>query len=278
MQQLTPQQQAYLKQLGISLFERQSWLLQEATNTSKKLSHEEEQSSHTPPKRVKQESCTPLDNKTVLTPKITSADKEVWQTLMEQVRTCTKCPLHQGRTNSVFGVGNQQADLLVVGEAPGYYEDQQGEPFVGRAGQLLDKMLKAIQLNRNIVYIANVLKCRPPNNRDPLPTEVASCTPYLQQQIDLLKPRLILALGRVSAHYLLDNTLSLARMRGRTFNYGAANTPLIVTYHPAYLLRSPQDKRKAYDDLLKVKTLLAPCEPHVQSTRTTAGEYADLRE
>ena len=153
-------------------------------------------------------------------------------------------------------MGHSNAELMIVGEAPGYYEDQKGEPFVGAAGQLLDKMLKAIDLSRQEVYIANVLKCRPPNNRDPLPQEVKQCTPFLQQQIELIQPRLILAVGRVSAHYLLQNTLSLARMRQRTFHFGEHDTPLFVTYHPAYLLRNPADKRKAYEDLLRVQAFL----------------------
>jgi DNA polymerase len=172
-----------------------------------------------------------------------------WQDLQQTVAHCTRCALHQGRTQTVFGVGSQTASLMVIGEAPGYYEDQQGEPFVGRAGQLLTAMLKAIGFTRQQVYIANILKCRPPNNRDPLPEEVQTCTPYLDQQIALLQPRLLLAVGRVSAHYLLKTKSSLESLRNKVHPYGQAQTPLIITYHPAYLLRNPIDKKKAFQDL-----------------------------
>lgn len=179
-----------------------------------------------------------------------------WDELREQVLNCKLCDLHKTRTHAVFGVGNRQADLLVIGEAPGAEEDKKGEPFVGRAGKLLDEMLKAIGLNREIIYIANILKSRPPNNRDPKPEEVARCTPYLHQQIKLIQPKLILAVGRIAAHFLLESNESLGKMRQKKYNYGKEKTPLIVTYHPAYLLRNPIDKRKAYEDLLWVKNLL----------------------
>ena len=157
--------------------------------------------------------------------------------------------MHQTRTQAVFGVGNPQAQWMVVGEAPGADEDRQGEPFVGRAGQLLNNMLYAIGLKREQVYIANVLKCRPPSNRDPKPEEVAQCEVYLQRQVALIQPKLILAVGRIAAHNLLKTDVSLAKLRQRTYSYGETQTPLIVTYHPAYLLRSPQEKRKAWQDL-----------------------------
>jgi len=179
-----------------------------------------------------------------------------WQALQERVSKCQACALHKGRTNTVFGVGDPNADLLIVGEAPGFHEDRLGEPFVGRAGQLLNAMLHAIDLEREQVFIANVLKCRPPNNRDPAAEEVAQCTTYLQRQMVLLQPKLILAVGRIAAHYLLESEEPLARLRGRRFSYGPQQIPLFVTYHPAYLLRSPRDKRKAYQDLLKVRQYL----------------------
>ena len=179
-----------------------------------------------------------------------------WGQLREAVRTCTKCSLHRGRTQTVFGVGSQTADLLVIGEAPGAEEDRQGEPFVGRAGQLLNAMLAAIHLAREDVYIANILKCRPPNNRDPKSGEAATCTPYLQRQIDLLQPRVILALGRIAAQWLLQSDAPIGRLRGRMFKYGAGATPLVVSYHPAYLLRSPLAKSKSWEDLKIVKRLL----------------------
>jgi len=185
-----------------------------------------------------------------------SSETTTWDTLQQQVAACTACSLAKTRTQTVFGVGNTQADLLLVGEAPGFHEDAKGEPFVGRAGQLLDAMLKAIGLDRSQVYIANIIKCRPPKNRDPNSEEVALCTPFLQQQISLLRPKLMVALGRIAAHFLLKSTTPLSRLRGQEFTYGDRATPLLVTYHPAYLLRSPQDKSKALIDLMKIARLL----------------------
>ena len=169
------------------------------------------------------------------------------QALAAEVASCVKCPLHSSRTQTVFGVGSASADWMFIGEAPGVQEDLQGEPFVGRAGQLLNAMLAAIGLEREQVYIANVLKCRPPNNRDPQPHEVDCCEPYLLRQIELINPSIILALGRHAAHSLLKTDLPLARLRGRRLTYHGI--PLVVTYHPAYLLRNPVDKRKVWDDL-----------------------------
>ena len=174
----------------------------------------------------------------------------LWDNLRTEVRTCTKCALHQTRTQGVLGVGPRRVDWMVIGEAPGAEEDRRGEPFVGRAGHLLDAMLHAIGLNRGTnVYIANVLKSRPPGNRDPKPEEVAACLPYLLRQIALLQPRLMLAVGRIAAQNLLSTDLSLGRLRGKVHHFGELNTPLIVTYHPAYLLRQPADKAKAWEDL-----------------------------
>jgi DNA polymerase len=172
-----------------------------------------------------------------------------WDALKSDVLTCKKCALHATRTQGVFGVGNRRADWLIIGEAPGAEEDRQGEPFVGRAGQLLNAMLEAIGQPRETVFIANVLKSRPPNNRDPKPEEVAACLPYLMRQIALLQPKLMLAVGRIAAQNLLATDLSLSRLRGQVHTFGELNTPLIVTYHPAYLLRTPADKRKAWEDL-----------------------------
>lgn len=185
-----------------------------------------------------------------------AADEGEWLKLEQQVKQCQLCLLSAGRTQTVFGTGNRGASLMFIGEAPGMHEDKQGLPFVGRAGQLLTHMLAALNLTRDEVFIANILKCRPPNNRDPSPEEVATCTPYLQQQVALVQPRLIVALGRISAHYLLGVSTPLNRLRGQTFSYGAASTPLIVTYHPAYLLRNPADKRKALEDLYRIQALL----------------------
>jgi DNA polymerase len=149
----------------------------------------------------------------------------------------------------VFGVGNQQAEWLIVGEAPGAEEDRTGEPFVGRAGQLLNSMLRAVGLAREQVYIANVLKCRPPANRDPVPSETVECLPYLERQIALLKPKIMLAVGRIAAQNLLHTDKTLGSLRQQVHRFGIAQVPLIVTYHPAYLLRTPADKRKAWEDL-----------------------------
>lgn len=176
------------------------------------------------------------------------------QGLRASVASCTACGLCQTRTQTVFGVGNLSAELMVIGEAPGFYEDQKGEPFVGRAGQLLDAMLESIGFNRSIVYIANILKCRPPENRDPSPEEVKLCTPFLEKQIALIQPKLLLAVGRIAAHYLLNSKASLGQLRGNIHEFN--QTPLIITYHPAYLLRNPTDKGKAFQDLqLAYRTL-----------------------
>jgi len=167
-----------------------------------------------------------------------------------EASTCTKCRLASTRTHVVFGVGNPDADVLFIGEAPGQNEDKQGEPFVGAAGQLLDAMLRDIGLDRRTnVYIANVLKSRPPNNRDPRPEEVEACLPYLVRQIALLQPKIMLAVGRIAAQNLLGTDAPLGRLRGRVHHFGERQTPLVVTYHPAYLLRTPADKRKAWEDL-----------------------------
>lgn len=182
-----------------------------------------------------------------------------WNALQTAVTNCTACDLHKTRTQTVFGVGNRAADLMIIGEAPGFYEDQQGEPFVGRAGQLLTAMIKAIGFERQDVFIANILKCRPPNNRDPQPVEVQSCTPFLDKQIAMVKPRLLLAVGRIAAHYLLKTKSSLESLRNQMHRYGNSQIPLIITYHPAYLLRNPIDKKKAFADLQFVlKTLQMP--------------------
>jgi uracil-DNA glycosylase family 4 len=177
-----------------------------------------------------------------------------WDALHHAVTHCTACGLHQSRTQIVFGVGNQNADLMFIGEAPGFNEDKQGKPFVGRAGQLLNAMMEAMGLTRDSVYIANILKCRPPNNRDPQPEEVKLCTPFLEKQIALVKPKLLVALGRIAAHYLLDTKTALGQLRGKIHTY--ANIPLIVTYHPAYLLRNPSDKSKAFLDLQKIQEMI----------------------
>jgi DNA polymerase len=183
----------------------------------------------------------------------TSAEKRPgWIELKQAVPGCTACGLHKTRTQTVFGVGDENADWMLIGEAPGAEEDRLGEPFVGQAGKLLDNMLAAVSLKRGEnVYIANVLKCRPPGNRNPEPEEVARCSPHLIRQIELVRPKLIVAMGRFAAQTLLASDASVASLRGRVHAY--AGVPLIVTYHPAYLLRNLPDKAKAWADLLFAK-------------------------
>lgn len=183
-----------------------------------------------------------------------------WDELRETVLACTSCPLHESRTQAVFGVGARSADWMIVGEAPGAEEDRQGEPFVGRAGQLLDAMLAGVGLSRETAFIANVLKCRPPNNRDPRPEEAARCAPYLERQIGLISPRIILAVGRVAAQRLLDTDTAVGRMRGRVHRHAASDVPVVVTYHPAYLLRRPGEKSKVWRDLLFAASVAAGVE------------------
>ncbi len=188
-----------------------------------------------------------------LGPRPEGIERMDWPALREAVAGCQACGLCQSRKQSVFGVGNPQAEWMIIGEAPGEQEDREGEPFVGRAGQLLDRMLQAIGRTREAappaeqVFIANVLKCRPPANRNPLPQEVAQCEPYLLRQIELVGPKVILAMGRFAVQSLLKSSEPIGKLRGRVHEVGGV--PLIVTYHPAYLLRSPADKGLAWDDL-----------------------------
>ncbi len=184
-----------------------------------------------------------------------SPDGLDWDALQQCVADCTRCELSASRTQTVFGVGNRNADWLIVGEAPGAEEDRRGEPFVGRAGQLLDLMLQAIGQNRERVFIANILKCRPPNNRDPKPGEAAACRSYLDRQIALVQPKIILAVGKIAAQHLLECSDTVGRMRGKAHALG--EIPLVVTYHPAYLLRSPSQKKKAWSDLCLAARLAA---------------------
>jgi len=193
-----------------------------------------------------------VDTLTPLTPSPASVGGELsnldWPELKQRVRDCTACRLRAGCTQTVFGVGDERAEWLFVGEGPGADEDAQGEPFVGQAGKLLDNMLLAIKLRRGKnVYIANIVKCRPPNNRTPEADEIATCLPYLQRQIELIKPRLIVALGKTAATALLGRDAALGSLRGTLHDY--CGIPLVVTYHPAYLLRSPMEKAKAWQDL-----------------------------
>ncbi|HLD74211.1 MAG TPA: uracil-DNA glycosylase [Bdellovibrionota bacterium] len=170
--------------------------------------------------------------------------------LEKMVSTCVKCKLSQGRTQTVFGTGNTKADIMFVGEGPGRDEDLQGKPFVGRAGQLLTKIIQAMGFERSDVYIANIVKCRPPNNRGPLPDEVESCTPYLLKQIELIKPKIIVALGSYAARFLLKTETPISKLRGEFFDFHGAK--LLPTFHPAFLLRNPNMKRPVWEDMQKV--------------------------
>lgn len=227
---------AYLRALDIDVWERRDLLRVEAPASVAQISVPE---AVTPPAREQAVQVV--------------ADNDVstlgWTELEATVRACERCALHKTRTQAVFGVGNRQAQWLVIGEAPGADEDRQGEPFVGRAGQLLNSMLKAMGLARETVFIANILKSRPPNNRDPSPEEVRQCIPYLYRQIELVNPRLILCVGRIAAQTLLATDTPIGKLRGK-LHHLASGRPVIVTYHPAYLLRSPAEKRKAWGDLV----------------------------
>ena len=180
-------------------------------------------------------------------------DENSLDVIAQEVAACRKCALCETRKNTVFGVGNRNADWLFIGEAPGENEDAQGEPFVGAAGGLLDKIIAALGMSREQVFIANILKCRPPGNRDPKPEEIAECENYLHRQLAIIRPKIIVALGRISAQALLKTGEPLSRLRGRQYQYGKQKTPLIATYHPAYLLRSPSEKAKVWKDLWLAK-------------------------
>ena len=182
---------------------------------------------------------------------------QVLEAIDAQVRACRKCVLHRTRTHTVFGVGRPDAACMFIGEAPGAEEDARGEPFVGRAGKLLDAMLAAIDLGRGDVYIANIVKCRPPRNRDPHADEITACSGYLKRQIEAVSPRLLVAAGRVAAQSLLSTMKSIGHLRGRTYRYGEDRLPVLVMYHPAYFLRSPLEKRKAWDDLVRLRSMLS---------------------
>ena len=232
---------AYLEALGVDVYVPRGAL--SGTRQRASVSVSADDAGHAPapdePPLVQSAASSPVD-----------AQGLDWGALEAMVSGCTRCALHQTRTRTVFGVGSRQARWMFIGEAPGADEDRQGEPFVGRAGQLLTSMLKALGFRREDVYIANVLKCRPPGNRDPKPDEVGQCRGYLERQIELVAPTLIVAVGRIAAQNLLGTDTALARLRGRVHALGDRGWPLIVTYHPAYLLRSPGEKRKAWQDLL----------------------------
>ncbi len=187
-------------------------------------------------------------------PETTASANDNWDELQAEVSNCNKCTLCATRTQTVFGSGNKQADWMLVGEAPGQHEDEQGQPFVGKAGLLLTEMLRSVGLSREEVFITNILKCRPPNNRDPNAEEVESCKKYLLRQQKLIQPKIILAVGRIAAQTLLNTDEAISRLRGKVHTFNS--TPVVVVYHPAYLLRSLSEKRKAWQDLqLAIQTM-----------------------
>jgi DNA polymerase len=243
---LDNRQKAYLDAMGIDV-----WVRPQQQQAAEVLTPATVSDDNASPSRLlvneKNVEVTQLPRETG--PTITDVSTLDWGALENVVSGCQLCELSQTRTQAVFGVGNQQADIMLIGEAPGAEEDKQGEPFVGRAGQLLNAMLKAVGFERDEVYIANILKCRPPQNRDPSPEEAAQCWPYLRRQIELVQPKVILALGRIAAQRLLQTNTSLARLRGKLHYLDDISVPVMVTYHPAYLLRAPQEKRKSWEDL-----------------------------
>jgi uracil-DNA glycosylase family 4 len=228
---------SYLEEMGIDVWVRRSVMLYDSrTRESGTLAESSLERAESATKPVSKE-------------RVDEVATLGWEDLRQRVAGCTLCELHHMRTQTVFGVGDYNAQWLFIGEAPGSDEDRQGEPFVGRAGQLLNNMIRAIGLSREKVFIANILKCRPPKNRDPLPHESQACRPYLRRQIELLSPKIIVALGRIAAQNLLQTDTPIGKMRGRRYFYETSHIPVVVTYHPAYLLRSPQEKRKAWYDL-----------------------------
>ena len=232
----------FYQELGVTGVSRQSgWRKREST-TSESVTHE----------------VVEVESEAAAIPvTLSRSAAEALTAIKHDIGDCTRCKLHTlGRRQVVFGVGNPQADLMFVGEAPGADEDAQGIPFVGRAGQLLTKIIEAIGLTRDDVYIANVIKCRPPENRNPEPDEVATCEPFLFQQIDAIQPKVIVALGTFAAKTLLRSQDSISRMRGRVYDYRGAK--LIPTFHPAFLLRSPDRKRDTWEDMKKARALLQP--------------------
>lgn len=238
----------YLRTLGVEVWERRGRI------TESPRAHESvvRPIQAVPAEPVVERTTTERSPETLAPPSETRSGVAAfdWTALEFAVKGCTLCDLHKTRTQTVFGVGNRTAEWMVVGEAPGADEDAQGEPFVGRAGQLLNSMLKACGLKREQVFIANILKCRPPQNRDPTPNEAACCTPYLHRQIELVNPKLILCVGRIAAQNLLSTDTPIGKLRGKVHRLGTAERPVVVTYHPAYLLRSPGEKRRAWDDLM----------------------------
>jgi DNA polymerase len=261
--QLDQRQRAMLKEIGIELFWRDTPATPEvvpATATAPMLqpvvaSPAQPQPRVAAPQPAPMPRPAPEAREAPLRQHVPGIESMEWEALQQTVSECRACGLCEGRRNTVFGVGDLQADWLVVGEAPGENEDLQGEPFVGQAGKLLDNMLGALGIGRRQgVYIANVLKCRPPGNRNPQPDEIAQCEPFLRRQVELLRPKIILAMGRFAIQTLLQTSEPVGRLRGRVYRYN--EVPVVVTYHPAYLLRNLPDKAKAWADLCLAQAVM----------------------
>ena len=244
---LTPRQHHYLQALGIEVYR-----VRETQKQGQEAENEQQETGRMDTSMIK---AGHAGDTSGIAARAAGRIITDWETLQREVAECRLCQLHEGRTQTVFGVGDVDADWMLIGEAPGAEEDRRGEPFVGRAGKLLDAMLQAAGFAREQVFIANILKCRPPNNRDPRPEEVAACSNYLEQQINTVKPKLILALGRVAAQNLLRSETPIGKMRGRRYHHGDPPVPVVVTYHPAYLLRSPREKKKSWQDLQLAMTI-----------------------
>ena len=254
----TERQRAMLNEMGIRLFQPDSHLVDRCATSDGKQDGSPLSPAERGPATRETRPSPPLSARPNATSPREAGDAQRiatldWPALREAVASCRACPLCERRTKTVFGVGHERAHWMIVGEAPGEQEDLRGEPFVGKAGQLLDNMLSALGLTRGEagpaaqVFIANTLKCRPPGNRNPEPAELAQCEPFLLRQVALVQPKIILAMGRFAVQSLLRSTEPVGRLRGRVHRFGGV--PLVVTYHPAYLLRNPEDKARAWEDL-----------------------------
>ena len=255
----SPPSEAHLEELGLRRWKRRDGD-GEQTEQNRMQAAEEPASQETPQDAGNGHSESTL----TLDPQAVHMHK--WRKLRNEVEGCTRCELHRERKNTVFGVGSESARLMLIGEAPGADEDAQGEPFVGRAGKLLDSMLRAIGLDREQVFIANILKCRPPGNMNPTPEQAGECRGYLDRQIELIQPQVILALGAVAAHNLLGVETPIGKLRGSTHTLPGSDIPVVPTYHPAYLLRSPKNKAQSFKDLLFL------CDVMEEQARTEPSE------
>jgi len=251
MSRLDSRQLEILGKMGIDVWRLRDRPSAENVDRIEEIASEEYTADPPLPEQGNDESMVPgveLDKKHI--------QEEALDEIAIEISRCQRCQLHTTRKNTVAGTGSYTADWMFIGEAPGQNEDQQGLPFVGRAGQLLDAMIAALRMQRADVFIANTIKCRPPENRDPLPEEVAECESFLHRQLAVVKPKVIVALGRISAQLLLNTGEPLGKLRGRVHQFGDSGIPLVATYHPAYLLRSPQQKSRAWEDLLLAQSIV----------------------